>query len=69
MAEKMCNFVEELWIERLLTTCTVTLRDWGNCPVVIVEDIVIDIVKERSLVIQDHPVQLTEAVVTKIVSS
>ena len=61
----MCDFVEELWIEEPVTT--VTLRNWGNCPVVIVADTEIGTVKEASLVTQDdlvwsEPVQLAEAV-------
>ena len=54
LAEKMCDFVEELWIEGPLTT--VTFRNWGNYPVVIAEDTVIGTVEEASLVTQDDPV-------------
>ena len=54
LAEKMCDFVEELWIEGPLTT--VTFRKWGNYPVVIAKDTVIGTVEEASLVTQDDPV-------------
>ena len=45
LAEKMCDFIEELWIEEPVTT--VTLRNWGNCPLVIVADTEIGTVEEH----------------------
>ena len=53
LAEKMCDFMEELWIEEPVTT--VTLRNWGNCLMVIVADTQIGTVEEASLVTQDDP--------------
>ena len=68
LAEKMCDFVEELWIEEPTCITTVRLRNWGHCSVVIAADTMIGTVEEASLVTQDdpvwgEPVQLAEAVV------
>ena len=50
----MTSCIEELWIEEPVTI--VTLRNWGNFPVMIAADTEIGTVKEASLVTQDDPV-------------
>ena len=66
LAERMCDFTEELWVDK--PSPTLTLTNWGNCPVVIEKDIVIGTIEEVSLITKDdslwsEPVQLAEAVV------
>ena len=66
LAERMCDFAEELWVDK--PSPTLTLKNQGNFPVVIEKDIVIGTIEEVFLITKDdslwcEPVQLTEAVV------
>ena len=66
LAEKMCDIVEELWVDEPVPTLTV--RNWGNCPIVIEKGTVIGTIEDVSLVAKDdpvwsEPVQLGEAVI------
>ena len=68
LAERMCDFTEELWVDK--PSPTLTLTNWGNCPVVIEKDTVIGTIEEVSLITKDdplwsEPVQLAEAVVRR----
>ena len=68
LAERMCDFTEELWVDE--ASPTLTLTNWGNSPVVIEKDKVIGTIEEVSVITKDdplwsEPVQLAEAVVRR----
>ena len=68
LAERMCDFTEELWVGE--ASPTLTLTNWGDSPVVIEKDKVIGTIEEVSVITKDdplwsEPVQLAEAVVRR----
>ena len=53
LAEKRCDFIEELWVDKC--SPTLTLTNWGNCPVVIEQHKVIGTIEEVSVITRDDP--------------
>ena len=53
LAERLCNFIEELWVDK--PSATSTLTNWGNCPVVIEKEKVIGTIKKVSVITKDGP--------------
>ena len=66
LAERMCDFIE--WVDKC--SPTLTLTNWGNCPVVIEKDKVIGTIEEVSVITRkdplwSEPMQLAEAMVRR----